>query len=49
MTRLIASELRKLFTTTWFKTTVGLTIVLGPVSAVTNVYTGAANDRASLA
>jgi ABC-type transport system involved in multi-copper enzyme maturation permease subunit len=49
MTRLIASEFRKLFTTTWFKITVVVTVVLGPVSAVTNVYTAAAKDRASLA
>ena len=49
MTRLVNSEFRKLFTTTWFKITVVATVVLGPVSAVSNVYTGAANDRAGLA
>lgn len=48
MISLVNSEFRKLFTTTWFKVTVAATIVLGPLSAVSNVYTGASKDRASL-
>jgi hypothetical protein len=39
MNRLIRSELRKLATTTWWKVTVLVTLVMGPVAAVTSALT----------
>ena len=39
MNNLVRSELRKLATTLWFKITLATTLVLGPVSAVTNALT----------